>query len=186
MTLFATILLAFSLSTDAFAASVAAGAQPRRLSTDRAISVAASFALFESLALGLGYVFGSSFGHWLADVDHWLAFGLLAVLGVRMIVRAGAATDDADRDCPRQWPAVLLTSLATSIDGLVVGMTLALVTDAILPTLLTIAAVCFVMTWIGLRIGRTAGQGIGSVIETLGGLCLVAIGVKILVSHLYF
>ncbi len=183
---FTAIALAFSISTDAFAASVAAGAQNGRLPTNRSISIATSFAAFETLALAIGYVFGSSFGHWMSAVDHWVAFALLAVLGARMIVRAGAANDDARTELPRHWPAIVLTSLATSIDGLVVGMTLPLITDSILQTLLTIGVVCFAATWIGLRIGHTAGRGIGSVIETLGGLGLIAIGMKILVSHLYF
>jgi|SRR6056297_350003 len=179
-----TFVLAFALSADAFAASLAKGAQHARLTTGRSVAVAGGFATLEALAPLIGWLIGSELGHWIAHVDHWVAFGLLGFMGLRMIrlgLRADAPT--APLSAPT-WLALFAVALGTSVDAMAVGVTLALVTDRILPTIAAIAAVTFAMTWIGLRLGHVAGTKIGRFVETLGGFALIAIGTKILIQHL--
>lgn len=176
--------MAFAVSTDAFAASLAKGAQFPRLSWGRTAAIAGSFATLEAFAPLAGWLIGREAGQWLTHLDHWIAFGLLGILGLSMILRGQRAdAKDSSVSAPT-WLAVGLVALATSIDAAAVGMTLALVLEQILPALAVIAAVTFIMTWTGLRLGRTAGFRLGKVVETLGGLTLIAIGFKILAEHL--
>lgn len=180
----ASVVLAFSLSADAFAASLAKGAQYRRLSAYRSIAIAGSFAALEALAPLLGWLIGSRFSDWVAPVDHWIAFGLLGFLGLRMIRHGLSGERESTGSSAPGWLAVGAVALGTSVDGMAVGVTLALVMERILPTVAAIAAVTFAMTWLGLRIGHSAGSRIGRAVETLGGIALFAIGTKILLEHL--
>lgn len=181
----ASFVLAISLSADAFAASLAKGAQFRHLSVRRSLLIAAGFALLEALTPLAGWLIGSTLGPWLAAVDHWVAFALLSVLGVRMLwsrAETGQESGFAASAAPG-WAAIALAAMGTSVDGLAVGVTLALVMEHILPVLAVIALVTFTMVWIGLRIGHAAGIRIGRAVQTLGGIGLIAIGTKILLEH---
>jgi manganese efflux pump family protein len=179
-----TLVLAFGLSADAFAASLAKGAQFRRLSTARSAAIAASFATLEALAPLIGWLVGSRFGHWVAPFDHWVSFGVLGALGVRMIVQGITAGKEGRPSPAPTMLAMVAVALGTSIDGAAVGVTLALVSERIVPMLAAIATVTFGMAWIGLRIGHGVGMRVGRIVEILGGIGLIAIGTKILVEHL--
>lgn len=180
-----TAILAFSLSTDAFAASVANGARAPRMSLARTLGIAASFGLFEALAPLIGYLLGRHFAGMIESVDHWIAFTILAFLGLRMIwVSFKIEASPIGKAVPLSLAAILATAMGTSVDATAVGVTLALVETDIALTLLAIGLVTFAMTWIGLRLGREIGRRAGAWAERLGGLGLIAIGSHILVSHL--
>jgi len=177
-------VIAFSLSSDAFAASIAKGAKFSGISVNRALLIALGFGLFEALAPLIGYLLGQQFAAVIADYDHWAALLLLGLLGARMIWRS-YGDDDGETASPAApgWIAVLVTALGTSIDATIVGVTLALVSDNIPLTLFMIGFVTFAMTFIGLRLGGVIGARAGKLAEFLGGVGLVAIGVNIFVTH---
>jgi manganese efflux pump family protein len=180
-------VIAFSLSSDAFAASIAKGAKFSGISVNRALLIALGFGVFEALAPLIGYMLGQQFASVIADYDHWAALLLLGFLGGRMIWRsydddeAGSASSAAPG-----WLGVLVTALGTSIDAIIVGVTLALVSDNIPLTLFMIGFVTFVMTFIGLRLGGVIGARAGKWAEFLGGVGLAGIGLNIFVSHTMF
>lgn len=179
-----TLVIAFSLSTDAFAASLAKGARFPHLAWNRSLGIALGFGVLEALAPLVGYLLGVQFADVISDVDHWIAFVLLGFLGLRMIAKAFAEdVEEAPSHAPT-WTAVAVTALGTSVDATVVGVTLALVSDNIPLTIVSIGVVTFAMTFIGLRVGGVAGKRAGKWAEFAGGIGLAAIGANILFTHL--
>jgi putative Mn2+ efflux pump MntP len=182
-----TAIIAFSLSTDAFAASIAKGARFPGLSVWRSTFIALGFGALEAAAPLIGYLLGMQFADVIDDYDHWIAFALLGLLGVRMVWKSIHETPDAAEDkapIHPSWTAVAVTAAGTSVDATAVGVTLALVSDNIPLTLLAIGVVTFAMTFVGLRLGGVLGARTGRYAEFLGGLALAAIGANILVTHL--
>jgi len=179
-----TAIVAFSLSTDAFAASIAKGARFPSLSFVRTAGIALGFGALETLAPLLGFLLGKQFAGVIEDVDHWIAFTLLGLLGARMVWKSLHAKTDAGEATTPTWSSVLVTALGTSVDAIAIGVTLALFSDNIPLTLLAIGFVTFAMTFIGLRLGGVIGERTGRWAEFAGGIGLAAIGVNILVTHL--
>lgn len=162
-----TLILAFSLSTDAFAASVAKGARfptgSSSMSFGRIAAIAFGFGALEACAPLVGYLLGMQFA------DHWIAFTILGFLGGRMIWMSFVEdAEDSDATMPTVV-AVFATALGTSVDATAVGVSLALFSDNIPLTLITIGAVTLTMTLIGLRLGRVIGGRTGKWAERLGG-----------------
>lgn len=179
-----TLILAFSLSTDAFAASVAKGARFPTMGFARIVAIAFSFGLLEACAPLVGYLLGMQFAGAIEAFDHWIAFTILGFLGGRMIwMSFEENADEIDATMPTV-AAVFATALGTSVDATAVGVSLALFSDNIPLTLVTIGAVTLTMTLIGLRLGGVIGERTGKWAERIGGVGLFAIGTKILVSHL--
>lgn len=180
-----TLLLAFSLSTDAFAASIAKGARFPNLSWPRRVSIACGFGALEALAPLIGYILGIQFAAAIDDYDHWIAFGLLGALGLRMIWKSFHPDgEDEQASAAPSLAAVIVTAMGTSVDATVVGVTLALFSNNIPLTLGAIGLVTFGMTLLGLRLGGAIGARTGEWAEFFGGLGLIAIGANILVTHL--
>jgi manganese efflux pump family protein len=120
------------------------------------------------------------------DFSHWIAFGLLSLVGVRMIAGALTGKDDGmPRRDPTKGASLIVLSFATSIDALAVGLTLAIVGTPVLLPAIVIGLVAANMTLIGLQLGRVAGRILGSRMEVVGGLVLIAIGLKLLLEQLY-
>ncbi|MDH7794869.1 MULTISPECIES: manganese efflux pump MntP family protein [unclassified Beijerinckia] len=179
-----TALLAFSLSSDAFAVSIANGARAPRMSIVRTTTIAASFGLLEAVMPLIGYLLGRHFAGAIESVDHWIAFAILGFLGVRMIWMSFKTDTPTGVAMPLSVAAVFATALGTSVDATAVGVTLALVETDIAMTLLAIGFVTFAMAWIGLHLGREIGRRAGAWAERFGGLGLIAIGSNILITHL--
>ena len=176
-----TAIVAFSLSTDAFAASIAKGARFPGLSFVRTAGIALGFGTLEALAPLLGFLLGKQFAGVIEEVDHWIAF---ALLGSRMVWKSFRAETDVGEAATPTWSSVLVTALGTSVDAIAIGITLALLSDNIPLTLLAIGFVTFGMTFIGLRLGGVIGERTGRWAEFAGGIGLAAIGINILVTHL--
>lgn len=179
-----TTILAFSLSTDAFAASVAKGARFPGMSAARVASIAFGFGLLEALAPLLGYVLGLQFAGAIEAFDHWIAFAILGFLGGRMIWKSFYEDEVVVVSAAPTVAAVIATALGTSVDATAVGITLALFSDNIPLTLLAIGIVTFMMTLIGLRLGGVIGERTGRWAELVGGIGLMLIGANILYKHL--
>lgn len=189
MNLLTTILLALGMSVDAFAAALARGAGSLHYTWRQTVKTALIFGIVETITPLIGWLVGSMTQKFIAEYDHWLAFGLLLVLGLKMIW--GALHDDDDEaaaaDKNRTDTTLLLTvitAIATSIDSMVVGVGLAFLDANIWLTALAIGTSTTIMAAIGLRLGRLLGQKIGSRAEMAGGVVLIGIGTFILLEHL--
>ena len=175
--------IALSMAMDAFAVSLGSGVKigpgPRPL-----FRIAFHFGLFQALLPILGWLFGNTIEPLVKGLDHWIAFGLLAFVGIRMI-RSGLSKNEEEivKDPSRGWTMVML-SIAVSIDALAVGLSLAFLGVSIWTPALIIGLVTGALSLIGLRVGNGVGKRFGKPVEVLGGLVLVGIGVRIVVSHL--
>jgi manganese efflux pump family protein len=180
------LLLAVALSMDAFAAALSHGAAARsRPGASEALRVGLAFGSAQALMPLLGWALGIAFISIIRDVDHWVAFVLLGLIGGRM-VREGLRADNA-ASAPRSGKWALLTAaIATSIDAAAAGVTLPVLDQPILLACAVIGAVTLILSTTGVFIGKIAGALIGRRAEVLGGLVLIGIGAKILVEHVYF
>ena len=189
MNLLTTILLALGMSVDAFAAALARGAGSLHYTWRQTVKTALIFGIVETITPLIGWLVGSMTQKFIAEYDHWLAFGLLLALGLKMIW--GALHDDGDEaaaaDKNRTDTTLLLTvitAIATSIDSMVVGVGLAFLDANIWLTALAIGTSTTIMAAVGLRLGRLLGQKIGSRAEMAGGVVLIGIGTFISLEHL--
>jgi manganese efflux pump family protein len=165
------------------ATAVAAARGVAGISRRDAWVLAGLFGAFQGGMAALGWAGGAVALRWIAAWDHWVAFGLLAALGVRMIVEAlRAGPEDPDRVLSLRLMLVL--AVATSIDALAAGVTLPMLAVREEVTVALIGGFAAVLSLLGVQLGRRLGARLGSRLELVGGLALVAIGVKILVEHL--
>nr|HET7858765.1 manganese efflux pump MntP [Caldimonas sp.] len=188
MTFVAILALAFAMSTDAFAAAIGKGAALHRPRWSEALRTGAIFGSIEALTPVVGWALGSMAARLVTEWDHWIAFVVLAGLGVRMIW-AGARgrvdeIDDAARPSRHAFWLLALTGFATSIDAMAVGVGLAFIDIAIAPVAIAIGLTTFAMVTTGVMLGRVLGAVAGKRAEVVGGVLLIVIGVLILVQHL--
>lgn len=188
MSFYALMILAFAMSVDAFAASVAKGAACTKcncLSPFNLLRTALIFGIVEGITPLAGWLGGSAAKPFIADWDHWVAFGLLLVLGGKMMYGGlhGKPETQAAAQKNTLW-LTLLTALATSIDSMIVGVSLAFVEVNICLAALMIGLATTLMSAVGLHVGKLFGQKLGRRAEMLGGLVLVCIGISILTEHL--
>lgn len=183
MTFWYTIGIAVGLAMDAFAVSVAAGIQVTALNSRHVSRLAFSFGFFQFLMPVLGWLAGRSLSQWLGAIDHWAAFGLLALIGGKMLWESFRAFESPARDPTRGW-TLLILSVATSIDALAVGLSLAFLEVSIWMPSLIIGIVAALLSALGAVFGSHLGRRFGVWAERFGGLVLVGIGLRILVSHL--
>ncbi|WP_136247850.1 manganese efflux pump MntP [Halomonas borealis] len=189
MTLLSTTLLAFSMSTDAFAAAIGKGAAVDHPRFREALRTGLIFGVVEGLTPLIGWALGLGAARYIARWDHWIVFVLLFALGVRMI-HAGLKTPEPDEEAPaakpgrQAWWLIAATAVITSIDALTVGIGLAFMEANILLTSLAIGAATTLMATVGVMLGHRMGILIGQRAEVLGGVVLIAIGSLILTEHL--
>ncbi len=179
-------LLAFGLSMDSFAAAVGKGAGEGCARAGEAARVGICFGLFQAAMPVFGWTLGMAFAGLIESIDHWVAFGLLALIGANM-VRNALGADDPDeggRGGAGGLLSLLGLGLATSIDAAVVGVGLGAVGTPILATAMVIGAVTFSLSCAGVMAGRFAGSLLGKRAELAGGLMLIGLGLKILLEHL--
>lgn len=188
MNLLTTILLALGMSVDAFAAALARGAGSLHYTWRQTVKTALIFGIVETITPLIGWLVGSMTQKFIAEYDHWLAFGLLLALGLKMIWGALHDGDETAAAYGNRTDATLtltvITAIATSIDSMVVGVGLAFLDANIWLTALAIGTSTTIMAAIGLRLGRLLGQKIGSRAEMAGGVVLIGIGTFILLEHL--
>jgi len=179
------VALAVALAMDAFAVAVAAGAGLKAVSGRQTFRLAYHFGLFQALMPVLGWAAGHTFSKAIEAFDHWAAFGLLAIVGGHMIVEAIRGREDRPRRDPTRGMTLVLLSLATSMDALAVGLSLALLNVSIWWPSAVIGLVCAAFTAGGLHLGRMAAAAtrLGRFAEVAGGLVLLAIGVRLLAQH---
>jgi putative Mn2+ efflux pump MntP len=176
--------ISLGLAMDAFAVSVATGLKLRRVTRRHLFRLAFHFGLFQFLMPVIGWYLGRQVAPLIESVDHWIAFGLLALIGGRMLWEARRAEDSATQiDPTRGWSLVTL-SVATSIDALAAGIGLAFLRESIWIPSATIGVVTATLTAIGIRFGSRMGRRWGRRAEVAGGCVLILIGLRIVVTHL--
>ena len=175
----AALLLALALAMDAFAVALTQGARFRP-SVRGGLAIALTFGVFQALMPLAGWAIGAVALGLVEAVDHWIAFGLLAFLGVRML-GGHVAEDEARRALTGR--SLLFAGIATSIDALAAGITLPTLGIAPLLAAGLIGLVTFVMSGAGVVLGRHAGDRLGAWAERAGGIILIGLGCKILAQH---
>lgn len=187
MNFFLVLAVAFALAMDAFAVSVGVSLRPGGLTKKQTFRMAFHFGLFQFMMPLLGWQATRTILLELIEpFDHWVAFGLLLIIGAKMIFeffRTKRESQSDQTDSTRGF-SLLILSVATSIDALAVGMSLAALQVTILYPASVIGIIAFLMTILGTRIGPPLGRLVGRSAELLGGLILILIGVKILLEHL--
>ena len=176
-------ILAVGLSMDAFAVSVCKGLSVRRGSMKQAITVGIWFGGFQALMPFLGYLLGITFSSLITNVDHWIAFVLLAFIGFNMI-RESRSEEENESNDRFDFKTMLPLAVATSIDALAVGVTFAFLQVNIVPAVSFIGCITFILSAIGLKAGNIIGAKNRSRAEFAGGLVLILMGIKILLEHL--
>jgi manganese efflux pump family protein len=177
------LLIAIGLSADCFAVAICAGISLKTPSWAQVLRLAAAFGVFQTLMAALGWLAGRAVLDLIAAYDHWVAFGLLAFVGGRMLWESFHPEKERCVDVTRGWQLVVV-SVATSLDSLAVGLSFALLAINIVLASSMIGATAFVVTGVGFLAGRKAGELIGRRAEVAGGVILIGIGIRILLSHL--
>ncbi|OAM52749.1 hypothetical protein A7981_04685 [Methylovorus sp. MM2] len=179
------VLIAFAMSTDAFAAAVGKGATLQKPHLREALRMGLIFGVIEAITPVIGWAIGSVASKYISEWDHWIAFTLLAILGVSMI-REGFAKSEHEDEKPEQHSFWMLavTAFATSIDAMAVGVSLAFLDVSIGKIALAIGLATMLMVTIGVMLGRALGAVVGKRAEIVGGVILIAIGSFILYEHL--
>jgi len=177
--------LAVSLAMDCFAVSLGIGSSPLSITFRRVSRIAFHFGFFQFAMSCLGWLLGSSVVNFISGFDHWLAFALLAWVGIHMIHEGlSGERQVVESEDPTRGRTLIMLSLATSIDSLGVGLSLALLQINIFTASLLIGLVSLVFSAVGMRLGNSLSEKFGERMEIAGGILLLLIGLRILVTHL--
>lgn len=185
MEIFTVFLLAIGLSFDSFAVSVCSGLNLPHIRFFQAAKIAFFLALFQALMPLVGWLVGNSIKSVIEPVDHWIAFGLLSLIGGKMIIESFSSSETREIKNPLNIRVILMLSLATSIDALAVGFSFATLLDKILIAVIIIGAVTFIASMLGILLGKKTGPKFNRYAEIIGGLILIFIGCKILFEHVH-
>ena len=182
MKLWELFILAVGLSMDAFAVSICKGLSVQKVKPRHALTVGCYFGGFQALMPLIGYLLGSQFEALISSVDHWIAFVLLAIIGINMIRESRGDAEELNDSFG--FKTMLPLAVATSIDALAVGVTFAFLQVQILPAVCFIGMTTFLFSCAGIKIGNVFGAKYKSRAELFGGAVLILMGLKILLEHL--
>lgn len=182
MSLWELFVIAVGLSMDAFAVSVCKGLSVQKVKPKNYLIVAAYFGGFQALMPLLGYLLGVRFEAMVANVDHWIAFVLLGLIGANMVRESRAGEEKLDDSFTVS--TMLILAVATSIDALAIGVTFAFLGVNIVEAIILIGITTGIISGVGLKIGNVFGSRYKSKAEMAGGIVLILMGIKILVQHL--
>lgn len=180
------LAISVALAMDATAAAASLGFQARRVRLGDVLLTSALFGGFQAAMPLVGWLLGAAVGPWVSAFDHWIAFGLLTLLGVNMLRAAWAPGEEPEPSdpCPFQPRKLLALAVATSIDALCAGITLPMLGAPLWFSVAVIGLATAVLSAAGIQLGRAAGTLVGARLTVFGGVVLVMIGLKILVEHL--
>ena len=180
-------VIALSLSADCFAVCIGSSVSIGNALKSVGLRIALSFGIFQAGMVILGWFAGSSIIDYIASFDHWLAFGLLAFIGGKMIWDSlhEDESEENQRAGIARLSVLLVLSVATSIDALAVGLSFAFLKVNLFMASLTIGATAFCVSLLGLVIGKKVGKLFGERAELAGGIVLIIIGLRILIEHLF-
>lgn len=178
------VAVALGLSFDTFAVSLSLGVVQNRISFREAARFAIVMAVFQAGLLVSGFFLGSFISDAVKAIDHWIALILLSVLGAKMIIEGIEKKDDEEIKDYTNIATVLTLAVGTSIDAFAVGISFALLKIRIWYSGIIIGTITFLASMTAIRIGKTAGDRLGKKVEIIGGLILIAIGIKIFLEHI--
>ncbi len=178
------LLIAVGLAMDAFAVSISSGITIRDPKCGTALTIALFFGAFQAVMPVIGWFGGLAAQEFITGIDHWIAFGLLCLIGCKMIADAlQIGGENTRRLDPTKLSVLALLAFATSIDALAVGLSLSFLKMAILLPALIIGLVTFGLSFLGVFVGNLSGNLLEHKVEIVGGLILIGIGVKIVLDH---
>lgn len=187
MSLVEIFIIAFGLAMDCFAVSLSCSISTPCLKKEQALRIGLFFGFFQGAMPVLGWLLGKSFYNSVSAIDHWIAFSILAIIGIKMIVEALKDGLDKQNFDIRSPKILIMLSIATSIDAFVVGMSFAFLKVDILTAAISVGVITFLVSVFGVFLGKKFGTIIKSKwAEIAGGIILIGIGIKILIQHLYF
>ncbi len=186
MVILTIVVIALGLAMDAFAVSIVSGAAYEQLKIRHALRMAVFFGGFQALMPLIGSLAGMTVRAHIAGYDHWIAFVLLSGVGMKMIYESFKIKPTKKNFNPSNILILLILSVATSIDALIIGITISLLSVPIVITAAVIGLVTFILSYIGAYIGKKFGHFFENKIEAIGGLILIGLGAKILLEHTVF
>ncbi len=184
MDFFTILAIALGLSFDTFAVSLSYGVILSSIQLRQAIRIATVLAVFQGGLTVAGYFLGSVISNALKATDHWIALALFSFLGIKMIVEGLKKTNNNGTKDFSNTIVLLTIALGTSIDAFAVGISFALLNVMIWKSGILIGVVTFLASMTAIRIGKSAGDRLGNKVEIIGGLILIAIGLKIFLEHM--
>lgn len=182
MGFFTLFLLAIGLCFDTFAVSVSSGLLRKEIVFWQAVRIAFFLALFQAVMPVLGWLGGITIKTWIEPFDHWVALGILTILGVKMLLESQKKSEEKNIN-PLDIKVIISMALATSIDAFAVGISFAIIKVNMIMAVLIIGLVTFIASMLGVLFGKKTGARFGQKIEIIGGLILIAIGIKIVIEH---
>lgn len=186
MTIWELLLIAVGLSMDAFAVSICKGLSVQRSTWGQAAVTGAFFGGFQAVMPLIGFILGRQFEQYITPIDHWIAFGLLGFIGVKMLLDARKNPED-ECGCNANAFSVkemIPLSIATSIDALAVGISFAFLRIDVIPAVTSIGVVTFIFSFFGVKLGSILGTKFQTKAQVVGGSILILMGTKILLEHL--
>jgi len=177
------LIIAVGLAMDAFAVSIGAGTLTSMRDMRSKVRLAFHFGMFQFLMPVIGWFLGNTVQSYVEMYDHWIALILLSYVGIKMIYESFGKSNEAKQN-PSKGRNLIILSVATSIDALAVGFTLAMLNVSIWYPCIIIGVVTGILSIIGIQLGARLGLRFGKTMELLGGLVLIAIGIRILIQHL--
>lgn len=183
MHFFEIIIIGIALSMDSFAVSIANGIKIKEINIKHVLKIASSFSLFQAIMPVIGYFLGLSLKSFIQSVDHWIAFTLLGLIGIKMIYESLKTKDDSQSFFLKKR-VIISQSIATSIDALIIGTGLAFLGYSITVSAILIGITTFIFSFCGVYLGKKCGDLLKNKAEIIGGLILIVIGFKVLIDHL--
>lgn len=177
------VLVSVGLAMDSFAVSICKGLSMKNFDIKNGLIIGLYFGLFQGLMPLIGYLLGSSFEIYITSIDHWIAFGLLTVIGLNMIKESFSKDGESFND-KVDFKTMFPFAIATSIDALAVGITFAFLRVNIVMAFLLIGIITFILSFVGVKLGNKFGNKYEKKAQIVGGIILVLIGIKILLDHL--
>ena len=177
------VLIGLGLAMDAFAVSICKGLSMKKMNWKSAIIISLYFGIFQSFMPVVGYFLGSTFESFVTNIDHWIAFVLLSLIGGNMI-KESFDSEDTKKNDKVDFKTMIVLAIATSIDALAIGITFAFFEVNLLLSISIIGIITFLLSILGVKIGNKFGDKYQNKAEFVGGLILVLLGIKILLEHL--
>ncbi len=189
MTLVEVFLIAIGLSMDAFAVAVTNGMCKTNIKAGWTVAIGGCFGICQGLMPAIGFALGSTFASYIESFDHVVALVLLCFIGGKMLIDGVQNREESAAVCSLTFGALVVQGIATSIDALAVGVSFAAVMDSYISLLWSvalIAATTFVLSIVGVAVGKKFGDFLNNKAQIVGGIILIGIGVKIFVEHVFF
>ncbi|MBS7008557.1 manganese efflux pump MntP [Anaerostipes sp.] len=180
------VMIGIGLSMDAFAVSVGKGLSMGRVRKNETFWIALFFGGFQALMPVAGYLAGKQFAGHIMQIDHWIAFVLLVMIGLNMLKEGLSGDDEESDEGGFSFRELLVLAVATSIDALAVGVTFSFLNVNLAESVTVIGCITFVISLAGVIIGSVFGDKLKEKAEIMGGLILIILGCKILIEHLFF